>query len=164
MAHQNIWVKCWNSETLLHCIPVTLNDFLKSHRMYKTWQQATFDLCDSNWQDLYTLKDKRNLEQVQKFACKMVSQYWDAGYEEIYWSWWVYLHLKTGGFISNYICLLYKITRGLCHVPTGIFTPRQIRHNFRMNSFQLLYQPFAQTQFCFVPDTISLWNSLHPER
>ena len=25
--------------------------------------------------DLYTLKDKRNLEQVQKFACKMVSKY-----------------------------------------------------------------------------------------
>ena len=73
----------------------------------------------------------------------------------IYWSWWVYLHLNT----------VYKITHGLCHFPTGIFTPRQISHNFRMNSFQL-YQPFVRTnafQFSFVPHTISLWNSLHPE-
>ena len=81
----------------------------------------------------------------------------------IYWSWWVYLHLKTGGFIWNYAySILYKITHGLCHFPTGIFTPRQISHNFRMNSFQL-YQPFVRTnafQFSFVPHTI---YSLHPE-
>ena len=33
--------------------------------------------------DPYTLKDKRNLEQVQKFACKMVSKHWDSGYEDL---------------------------------------------------------------------------------
>ena len=25
-----------------------MNDFFMSHHMYKTWQQATFDPCDSN--------------------------------------------------------------------------------------------------------------------
>jgi len=70
--------------------------------------------------DPYTLKDKRNLEQVQKFACKMVSS---TGMLDvrIYWSWWVYLRLNT---IYLKLCLLYKITHGLCHFPIGIFTPR----------------------------------------
>ena len=31
----------------------------------------------------YTLKDKRNIEQVQKFACKVASKHWDAGYEDL---------------------------------------------------------------------------------
>ena len=50
-------------------------------------------------------------------------------------------------------------------LPYWDFTPRQIPQNFRINSFQL-YQPFAQTafRFSFVPHTISLWNSLHPEQ
>ena len=33
--------------------------------------------------DPYTLKDKRTLEQVQKFACKMATEHWDAGYQEL---------------------------------------------------------------------------------
>jgi len=89
----------------------------------------------------YTLKDKRNLEQVQKFACKMVSKHWDSEYEDL-------LELVGLPPLENrriYLksCLLYKITHGLCHFPTGIFTPRQISHNFRMNSFQLC-QLFAR--------------------
>jgi len=50
-------------------------------------------------------------------------------------------------------------------LPHWEYTPRQIPQNFRINSFQL-YQPFARTafQFSFVPHTISLWNSLHPEQ
>ena len=35
------------------------------------------------------------------------------------------------------LCLLFKITHGLCQFPTGIFTPGQIPQNFRMNSLQL---------------------------
>ena len=31
----------------------------------------------------YTLKDKKNIEQVQKFACKVASKHWDAGYEDL---------------------------------------------------------------------------------
>jgi len=75
----------------------------------------------------------------------------------------------AGDFIVRFylkLCLLYKITHGRCHFPIGIFTPRQISHNFRMSSFQL-YQPFARTnafQFLFIPHTISLWNLLHPEQ
>jgi len=82
--------------------------------------------------DLYTLKDKRNLEQVQKFAYKMASKHWDAGYEDL---------LELVGLLEQRrmylkLCLLFKITHGLCHFPTGIFTPRQILYNFRMNSLQ----------------------------
>ena len=33
--------------------------------------------------DPYTLKDKRTLEQVQEFACKMATEHWDAGYQEL---------------------------------------------------------------------------------
>ena len=108
----------------------------------------------------YTLKDKRNLEQVQKFACRMVSKHWDSGYEDLLEL--VGLPPLENRRIYLKLCLLYKITHGLCHFPTGIFTPRQISHNFRMNSFQL-YQPFVRTnafQFSFVPHTI---YSLHPE-
>ena len=35
------------------------------------------------------------------------------------------------------VLLTIKITHGLCHFPTGIFTSRHISHNFRMNSLQL---------------------------
>jgi len=67
-------------------------------------------------------------------------------------------------FTPSYVRIT-EMLLDLCHFPTGTFTPRQIPHNVRMNSLQL-YQPFAQTnasQFSFVPHTVSLWNSLHPE-
>ena len=89
---------------------------------------------------------------------------WDAGYEDL---------LELVGLppleqrrIYLELCLLFEITHGLYQFPTGIFTLRQIPHNFRMNSLQL-YQPFALINafhFSFVPYTISLWNSLHPKQ
>ena len=42
--------------------------------------------------DPYTLKDKRNLEQVQKCACNMASKHWDAGDEDL---------LELAGFTST---------------------------------------------------------------
>jgi len=83
---------------------------------------------------------------------------WDAGYEDL---------LELVGLppleqrrIYLKLCLLFKITHGLCHFPTGTFTPGQILHNFRMNSLQL-YQPLARTNafyFYFILHTVSLWN------
>jgi len=89
---------------------------------------------------------------------------WDAGYEDL---------LELVGLppleqrrMYLELCLLFKITHGLCQFPTGIFTPGQIPHNFKINSLQLC-QPFARTNafhFSFVPHTVSLWNLLHPEQ
>ena len=71
---------------------------------------------------------------------------WDAGYKDL-------VGLPPLEQRRNYLklCLLFKITHGLCHFPTGILTPRQIPHNFRMNCishlcelwcFSVLLAPF----------------------
>jgi len=46
---------------------------------------------------------------------------------------WIRGSTGAGGFTSTWteedlfeLYLLFKITHGLCHFPTGIFTPRQI--------------------------------------
>ena len=53
---------------------------------------------------LCTLKDKRNLEQVQNLHVRWHQALgcWIRG-STMYWSWWVYLHLNEGGFIWNYV-------------------------------------------------------------
>ena len=110
--------------------------------------------------DPYTHKSVKALEQVQAFACKMVSHRWDAGYEELLELLNIpslqerRIHLKLG--------LLYKIIHGLCYFPDEVFTFRPNLHSRTMNPLTL-QQPFARTNafyYSFVPHTVSLWNSL----
>jgi len=103
--------------------------------------------------DSYTLKDKRTLEQFQKFACKIASKHWDAGYKDLLE--WVDLprsYLK--------LCLLFKITHGLCHFPTEIFTSGHISHNFRMHSCNYISRlhELMQIQFCLILHKVYLWT------
>ena len=112
--------------------------------------------------DSYTLKDKRTLEQVQTLACKMASNHWDAGYKELLEC--VGLPLLEWRRSYLKLCLLFKITHGLCHFPTEIFTSGHISHNFRMNPCNYIscLHGLMQNHFCFILHTVSLWELTSP--
>jgi len=83
-------------------------DILK--RLYISLVRPHLEYGCAVW-DPYTLKHKRNLEQVQKFARKMASKHWDTGCEDL---------LELVGLpsieqrrIYLKLCLLFKITHGL---------------------------------------------------
>lgn len=110
--------------------------------------------------DPHTQKDIQALERVQKFACKMATQNWNAGCDEL--NDLVNLPSLQHRRLQLKLCQLYKIIHGLSYFPDDIFIPRQNFSNRSSNNKSLL-QPFAHTNaflFSFVPHTIRTWNSL----
>ena len=106
------------------------------------------------------VKDKDVLENIQKFACCMITRLWESGYLHL-------LHLV--GLSSLECCrlqarlsLLYKNIHQLCHFDEGIFTlstsaTHHANHNLVVNC------PFARTNayfYSFVSRSISIWNNL----
>ena len=72
--------------------------------------------------DPHTHKNKEALEKVQKFACRMATKRWDAGYEELL----DLLNLPSLVYRRTHLklCQLYKLIHGLCYFPDDIFTYR----------------------------------------
>ena len=110
--------------------------------------------------DPHTHKNKEALEKVQKFACRMATKRWDAGYDELL----DLLNLPSLMYRRTHLklCQLYKIIHGLCYFPDDIFTYWINSTCRNVNSMSLLH-PFAHTNayyYSFVPHTITLWNSL----
>ena len=103
---------------------------------------------------------KRTLEKVQRFACRMATKRWDAGYDEQL----DLLNLPSLVYTRAHLklCQLYKIIHCLCYFPDDIFTYGTNSTCRNMNYMSLLH-PFAHTNsnyYSFVPHTITLWNSL----
>ena len=110
--------------------------------------------------DLHTHKNKEALEKVQKFACRMATKRWDAGYDELL----DLLNLPSLVYRRTHLklCQLYKIIHDLCYFPDDIFTYQTNSTCRNVNSMSLLH-PFAHTNayyYSFVPHTITLWNPL----
>ena len=106
-------------------------------------------------------KDKKALENVQKFACRIATAHWDESYDNLLdLANLPPLHERR---IHARLGLLYKIIYKLSYFPEGTF---KFRGNSLPNrcSHQLELQvPFARTNsyfYSFVPHTTSLWNSL----
>ena len=105
-------------------------------------------------------KDVELLQNVEKFALRMVTKRWDTGYQEI-------LDMAALPFLEtrrlqSSLCMLYKIVHNLCYFPSNIITPRP-NISRRTDRQLLLHQPFACTNAymsLFVPRTVNIWNSL----
>lgn len=110
----------------------------------------------------YLEKDKKALESVQRFACRIASAHWDESYGSLL----ELLNLQSLQERRSHarLGLLYKILYKLSYFPEGTFKVRDNILPSRSSSRQLELQvPFARTNsyfYSFVPHTTSLWNSL----
>ena len=110
--------------------------------------------------DPHLAKDKKALEDVQKFGLRLASHRWGASYNELLDLFDLpshedcRLHLKLG--------LLFKIVHGLCYYPD--IPPFRVQpYSYRSNHSYQLVCPTAHTNayhFSFFPHTISNWNAL----
>ena len=103
--------------------------------------------------DPYLDKDKKLLEDVQKFGCKIASHQWDSSYQDLLQLLELQtleerrLHLKLG--------VLFKIIHSFHDIPTFCSTIPGLR---APHQFQFV-PPFAHT----IPHTMSVRNSLSRE-
>ena len=108
-------------------------------------------------------KDIKLLENVEKFAIRMITKRWDSGYQELLDM--VALPSLETRRLQSSLCMLYKIVHNLCYFPSHIITPRP-NVSQRTDKRLLLHQPFARTNtfmYSFVPHSVKVWNSL-PEQ
>ena len=113
--------------------------------------------------DPHLIKDKKLLEDVQKFGCKLAAHQWDSGYQDLLQLFELRtleerrLHLKLG--------LMFKIIHNLCYFPS-IPALRSTIPGLRSSHPLQFDPPFAHTnayKFSFFPHTMSVWNSLSNE-
>ena len=108
-------------------------------------------------------KDVTLLQNVEKFAFRMITKRWDSGYQELLDM--VAIPSLEKRRLQSSLCMLYKIVHNLCHFPPYVITPRS-NVSKRTDRPLLLHQPFASTNalmYSFVPRTVNVWNSLPQE-
>ena len=111
----------------------------------------------------HTSKDINELENVQKFACKMASRQWNGvQYEQLLSI--TNLPSLERRRIEQRLCHLFKIVHNLVYFPSNVIVHREEPlYNFHSFHNSCLYQPYARTNSfydSFVPHTISPWNKL----
>ena len=126
-------------------------------QLYLSMVRPHLDYASQIW-DPHLAKDKKKLEDVQRFACRLASHQWDASYQDLLQLYELptleecRLHLKLG--------LMFKIIHNLCYYPdTPSFCDNF--HSRAAHAFQLRL-PFAHTNsyyFSYFPHTMSVWNS-----
>ena len=110
-----------------------------------------------------THKQVKVIEDVEKFAMKVVTRRWDAGYQELLNM--VNIPSIESRRLQSCMCILYKIVHGLCYFPPDIISQRP-SFSQRSDRQFLLHQPFACTNAfhsSFVPHATNLWNTLPEE-
>ena len=102
-------------------------------------------------------KDVELLQNVEKFALRMVTKRWDTGYQELL-DMAALPSLETRRLQSS-LCMLYKIVHNLCYSPSNIITPRP-NASKRTDRQVLLHQQFTPTNayimYSFVPRTVNI--------
>ncbi len=92
-------------------------------QLYFSMVRPHLDYACQIW-DSHLAKDKKKLEDVQRFACRLASHQWDASYQDLLQLYKLptveehRLHLKLG--------LMFKIIHNFCYYP---YTP-SFRDNF----------------------------------
>ena len=87
-------------------------------------------------------KDIKLLENVEKFAIRIITKRWDSGYQELLDM--VALPSLETGRLQSSLCMLYKIVHSLCYFPSHIIAPRP-NVSQRSDRRLLIHQPFACT-------------------
>ena len=110
--------------------------------------------------DPHLMKDRKAIEDVQKFALKVVTSKWDSSYNELL----EFAELKPleDRRVELKLGLLFKIVHNLCFFPDGSLEFRNCRSG-RTSHSQQLSVPFAHTNsyfYSFFPHTSSTWNML----
>ena len=140
------------SSPLPRCSPPATTSLVRPHLEYA---------CPV-W-DPHLIKDKKLLEDVQKFGCKLAAHQWDSGYQELLDLFELpsleqqRLHLKLG--------LMFKIIHRLCYFP-DVPEFRTNIPDLRSRHPLQLEPPFAHSnayKFSFFPHTSAAWNSLSNE-
>ena len=113
--------------------------------------------------DPHLQKDVDMLENVQKFAMKLITRKWDQGYAQLIEM--VDLPTLQSRRLHLKLHHVFRIVHGLCDFPstfheTSSYCERRARSH-------LLHQPFARTNaflYSFVPSGAAAWNQLTEEQ
>ena len=107
----------------------------------------------------YLGKDKIELENVQKLACRMATGLWDSSYQDLLEL--VDLPILECRRLETRLSLLYKIINKLCYFDEGTFTvstslSHHAPHHLVLNC------PFARTNsyfysFVFIPSSTGIY-------
>lgn len=108
----------------------------------------------------FMCKEIKRIEDVEKFAMRVITRRWDTGYQDLLNM--VNIPSLESRRMHSSMCTLYKIVHGLCFFPPDIVLHG---HNYsqRTNRELFLHQPFARTNAfynSFVPRATNIWNSL----
>ena len=123
-------------------------------RLYLSLVRPHLEYACQLW-DPYTQNDINKLESVQKFALKLISHCWDAGYEEL--TRLLNVPMLSKRRLHLKLAQVYKIVHGLCDFPEGIFQI-ELAHSSRLTRDQTLHCPFAWTNLIII--TISLYPAV----
>ena len=135
---------------------------LLRHKIYKTTVLPKLDYCGAVW-DPHQLKSTKLLENVQKFAGRIITQDWSSSYPFLCSS----LDLKPLSIRRRMqkLKLCFKILRKESCIPPTAFTPHPQPSPRSSNSVQL-FTPFVPTdahKFSYFIDVIKHWNALPDE-
>ena len=129
------------------------------HKIYQTTVLPKLDYCSSVW-DPHQQSCINQLEQVQKFAGKVIMQDWASDHHTTYAS--LNLHPLRLRRRAQKLKMTYKIINNHSCIPKSIFQLHPHPSPRSANSCQL-YAPFASTnayKYSFFIDVVSYWNSL----
>ena len=112
-----------------------------THVYYRSLVRPHLEYCAPVW-DPHLQRDIQMLERTQKFAYRMCTKTWNAGYEELRYC---TLHNMYNFSLSNRrlflkLCTIFKVIHGMCYFPPHVIFTRSTRTNFS-RSF-MLTQPF----------------------
>ena len=127
-------------------------------QLYLTMIRPHLEYASPVWSP-FIRKEVRMIEDVEKFAMRVITKRWDMGYWDLLST--VNVSSLESRRLLTTLCTMYKIVHGLIYFPDVI----QQRPNScqRTNRQLLLHQPFARTNAflnSFIPRATHVWNSL----
>ncbi len=126
-------------------------------QLYLTMVRPHVGYANPVWNP-YMCKEVKMVEDVEKFAMRVITRRWDTGYQDLL----SMVNIPSLEFrrLHSSMYTLYKSVHGLCFFPPDIVSQWS---NFCPNRQYLLCQPFTRTNAfhnSFVPRTVNIWNSL----
>ena len=132
----------------------------RQYYQYSTPETLNLEYAPLVW-DPHLQKDVDKLETVQKFALRMCTKNWMAGYDDLLTCCNI-PSLKTRRLYLKLV-FLYQLVNDLIVYPSHGVSHRNLSVNIRHGHPTLLHRPFSRTQaynMFFFHHSISVWNTL----